>query len=62
MPLPKHVDEAALWATVHWWKSPRPLQPILKRKFKLTDAEAMEAVRAASDAVNKWREANDDAA
>jgi hypothetical protein len=54
--LPEHVDKAALWTTVHWWTSPRPLLPYLKRKFKLTDAEAMDAFRAASDAIIRGRQ------
>ena len=48
---PERVDDAAIWAAVHWWRSPRPLVPYLKRKFKLTDHEAMEALRAASDEI-----------
>jgi len=53
--LPKHVDKAAVWATAHWWKSPRPLLPHLKRKFKLKDTEAMEAIRHASDLIIEGR-------
>ncbi|WP_287151944.1 hypothetical protein [Mesorhizobium sp.] len=48
---PDPVDDAAIWVTVHWWTSPRPLLPYLKRKFKLSDAEAMDAFRAASDVI-----------
>ncbi len=47
---PDPVDDAAIWATAHWWTAPRPLMPILMRKFKITEAEAMQAIRVASDA------------
>jgi len=50
---PKHVDKAAIWAVAYWWKSPRPLLPFLKRKFKLSDSEALEALRAASDEIQR---------
>jgi hypothetical protein len=53
--LPEHVDKAVIWTTVHWWNSPRPLLPYLKRKFKLTDEEAMDVIRAASNAINSRR-------
>jgi hypothetical protein len=49
--LPEHIDKAALWATVRWWNSPRPLLPYLKRKFSLTEDEAWQALRAASDEI-----------
>jgi hypothetical protein len=49
--LPEHIDKAALWATVHWWDAPRPLAPHLVRKFKISDDEAMQAIRVASDAI-----------
>lgn len=54
--LPEHVDKAALWTTVHWWSTPRPLLPYLKRKFKLTDDEAMDVIRSASDAIMQVRQ------
>lgn len=47
----ERIDDAVIWATAHWWNSPRPLLPHLKKKFDLTDAEAMEAIRGASDAI-----------
>jgi hypothetical protein len=53
--LPEHIDKAAIWATAHWWNSPRPLLPYLKRKFKLTDDEAMDAIRSASDAIMRGK-------
>lgn len=56
--LPDHVDDAAIWATAHWWTAPRPLVPFLARKFKLSDAEALEALRAASDEIMRIRNGN----
>lgn len=52
---PDHVDDAAIWATAHWWSSPRPLVPYLRRKFKLTEAEALRAFRAAFDEIMRGR-------
>jgi hypothetical protein len=49
------ADYAAIWATAHWWTSPRPLVPYLKRKFKLTEAEALHAFRAAFDEIMRGR-------
>lgn len=49
------VDDVAIWATAHWWDAPRPLLPHLVRKFELTDAEALAAIRAASDAIARQR-------
>lgn len=54
--LPEHLDKAAVWTTVHWWNSPRPLLPYLKRKFKLTDHEAMDVIRSASDEIIRGRQ------
>ena len=53
---PDHVDDAAVWATAHWWNSPRPLVPYLKRKFSLSDNEALTALRAASDEIMRGRQ------
>jgi hypothetical protein len=48
---PDPVDDAAIWATAHWWTAARPLLPVLVRKFKISNDEAMQAIRAASDAI-----------
>lgn len=48
---PDPVDDATIWATAHWWTAGRPLLPVLVRKFKISDAEAMQAIRAAFDAI-----------
>lgn len=47
------VDDAAVWATVFWWSAPRPLLPVLVRKFKISEEDAMRAIRAASDAITR---------
>lgn len=54
-PAPEPKEDVALWATVHWWTAPRPLLPHLVRKFKITDAEALAAIRTASDAIARQR-------
>ncbi|WP_095201643.1 hypothetical protein [Mesorhizobium carmichaelinearum] len=51
--LPDPVDDAAIWATAHWWTAGRPLLPLLVRKFKISDDEAMQAIRAAFDVITR---------
>ncbi|MFB9979447.1 hypothetical protein ACFSQQ_14665 [Mesorhizobium kowhaii] len=50
---PDPVDDAMIWATAHWWTAARPLLPVLVRKFKISDQEAMQAIRAASDVITR---------
>ena len=49
------VDNAAVWATAHWWRSPRLLIPFSKHEFNLSEKEALTALRAASDELQRAR-------
>jgi hypothetical protein len=42
------ADKAAVWLGTHWWEAPRPLVPFLRRKFKLSAIEAIQALREGS--------------
>lgn len=42
------VDEAAVWLAVNWWKAERPLVPGLRKRFGISSAEAIEAMREAA--------------
>lgn len=39
------VDEAAVWLAANWWRAERPLTPFLRKRFGLSAAEAVEAMR-----------------
>jgi hypothetical protein len=42
------ADKAAVWLGTHWWQAPRPLVPFLRREFKLSSLEAIQALREGS--------------